>query len=388
MRSARCLTLAAGLCCSTLVSIATAQTSGVQPTLRAVPAVPAVPAVAAQRDARPPSPGPERLELGAALDSESGLIGSLYAGKNNLIPGVFSFATFRYARETQRGQAGLFKPDAFGAHVDAGIDFNYRRDAYDDQGFGASTYGVEPYVQLHTGPKGILSAGVGYRVQTVDRLAVDAPLSFRRDEGTHSGLYLRASYALDKFVDTKRLTVSANVDNHLYNIGSGRDAVWQSEARLRSRIALVPDSLSLLNIVRVGYMHGLGGGSPSVADRFFIGGASLRGFEPRHLGPRDGNYFAGGDRYATTSVDLIRKLGTVLGSQVSVSVFADVGSLWGADLRPDTAVDTRARLRASAGVAVTFSVSGLPVSVYAAKPVKKAPHDREQNVGLSVSMRF
>ncbi|SDV46217.1 BamA/TamA family outer membrane protein [Chitinasiproducens palmae] len=382
MTSVRRFTLAAGLCCSLISSITTARASDASP-------APAADASATEpRHAAPPSPGPERLELGAAVDSESGLIGSAYVGKNNLIPGVFTFATFRYARETQRGQAGLFKPNAFGERVDAGVDFNYRRDAYDDQGFCARTYGIEPYVQFHIGAKGVLTTGLGYRVQTVDHLAGDAPLSFRHDEGTRSGVYLRASYALDKFVDTTRLTMSADLDNHLYNLASGRDGVFQSEGRLRTKVALVPDSLSLLNIVRVGYMHAVGGGSPSVADRFFIGGVSLRGFEPRHVGPRDGNYFAGGDRYATASLDVIKKVGTLLGSAVSISVFTDVGSLWGGDLRPDAAADTRAVVRASAGVAVTFSVAGLPVSLYAAKPFRKQREDVEQNFGMSVSMRF
>jgi len=373
------MTFAAGLCCSMIASIATVQASENQPRS---------PVAASQTNTVPPSPGPERLELGAAVDSEDGLIGSAYIGKNNLIPGVFTFAKFRYARETQRGQAGLFKPHALGRHIDAGVDFDYRRDAYDDQGFRATTFGIEPYLQFDTRHWGVVTTGLGYRVQTVDDLAADAPASFRRDEGTRSGLYAHVAYTLDNFVATKHLTLSAGIDNHAWNLGSGSDAVWQTEAWTRAKVALVPDDLSLLNIVRVGYMRGLGGESPSVADRFFIGGADLRGFQARHVGPRDGNYFAGGERYATASFDLIKKMGAVLGSPVSLSVFVDAGSLWGGDWQPDTASDTHAVARVSAGVAVTFSIAGVPVSAYVAKPVKKEPQDVEQNFGMAISMRF
>lgn len=229
------------------------------------------PAGVSQTDVAPPSPGRERLELGAALDSEDGVIGSAYVGKNNLVPGMFTFATFRYARETRRGRAGLIKPDLLGKGIDAGVDVNYRRDAYDDQGFAATTYGIEPYLRFNAAHGGGLTTGLGYRVQTIDDLAADGPPSFRRDAGTRSGLYLRVCYTLDKLIETNRLTLSVGVDNHAYNLGAGSAAFWQSEGWARTKVAIIPEQLSVLNIVRVGYMRGFGDDSPSVADRFFMG---------------------------------------------------------------------------------------------------------------------
>ncbi|MGI4985158.1 MAG: BamA/TamA family outer membrane protein, partial [Janthinobacterium lividum] len=389
----RHLTLAAGLCCSMIATIMAAQ-AGENPS-----PPPVAPAAGNQINAPPPSPGPERLEIGAALDSEDGPIGSAYAGRNNLIPGVFAFATLRYARHTQRAQAGLFKPQALGERIDAGVDLDVRRDAYADQGFRATTYGVEPYLRFDARRGGVLTTGLGYRVRTVDDLAADAPPFFRRDAGTRSGVYAHVSHTLDRFVETRRLTLSAGIDNHAYDLNSGNHAVWRTEAWSRAKVALVPGDLSLLDTVRVGFMRPLGGGSPSVADRFFIGGANLRGFAPRRVGPRDGDYFVGGERYVTASLDLIKQVGTVLGSPVSAGVFADVGSLWGGGPRPDTAAgtvanaaastaDTRAIVRASAGIAVTFTVAGMPVSAYVAQPVRKQSRDVAQKFGISISMRF
>ena len=335
-----------------------------------------------------PSPGPERLDVGAAVNSQDGLIGSAYFGKNNLIPGIYTFATVRYARQAQIAQVGMFKPNAFGHGIDAGVDINFLRDAYKDQGFDTTTYGVEPYVRFPIGHTGVLTTGVGYRVQTLDAFAADAPLSFREDAGTRSGLYLRLSSSFDKFVETDRLTLSATLDNHLYNLTSKSDALWQSEGRLHSTFAIVPNQVSLLNTVRIGAMGALGGASPSVADRFFIGGEDLRGFAPRRVGTRDGSYFAGGERYATASVDVVKKMGVVLNTPVSVGVFADMGALWGAHTSLDTANNAHPSVRASIGIAVTFSVAGIPVSAYIAKPVVKAENDVDQIVGVAVSTRF
>jgi len=383
MTPVRRVLFVAGLCCSTLPAFAAAQPgSSSESTAQPRPA----PAAAAPAPA--PSPGPERLELGAALDSDDGLVGSAYAGKNNLIPGVFTFATLRYARETQRGQAGVFRQGALGANVDAGVDFDYRRDAYDDQGFRLTSYGIEPYLQWRRGRAGTLTAGVGYRVLTVGGIAADAPASFRRDAGTTQGLYAHVAYALDKLVRTKRFTLGVGTDGHLYNLSAGGRAFAQVEGWSRAKLALVPDDLSLLNTIRIGYMHGLGGDAPGIADRFFIGGANLRGFQARHVGPSEGRYFVGGQRYASASVDLVKQVGTVLGSPVSVAAFVDVGSLWGLDAPADAQADAGAKLRASAGLAVTFTVAGVPVSAYVAKPFRKEAQDVEQNFGMSISMRF
>ncbi|WP_321793900.1 BamA/TamA family outer membrane protein [Burkholderia pyrrocinia] len=381
MTFARRLVFLAGLCCCPTISCMTAAQASEDKSSQSLK-------VASQTDVASPSPGPERLELGIAADSEEGLIGSVYVGKNNLIPGVFTFATFRNTGETRRAQAGLFKHDACGPNIDAGLDLNHRRDAYDDQGYRQSNMSVEPYLQFRTGHWGTVTTGLGYRWVTLDGIATDASPSIHRDEGTDRGLYARVSWTLPDVMTTSRFGMSVGMDGHVYNLDSSSRAFLQTEGWTRTKLALIPDDLSLLNVVRVGYMHGLDGEPVSLADRFFIGGARLRGFEVRHVGPRVGNYFVGGERYATASLDLVKKVGTLWGSQVSVGAFVDVGTLWGVGSQTDAQDGNRAAIRVSTGLAVTFAVAGVPVSLYVAKPVRKEPQDSEQNFGVSVSMRF
>ncbi len=374
------LSLLAGLCCPMLMGIAAAQAGQDDPAQQSP--------VVSQIDAPPSSPGLERLEVGVAVDSDDGLIGSVYAGKNNLIPGVFTFASLRYARETQRGQIGLFKPDALGKNIHAGIDLNYHRDAYDDQGYSQTNLGIEPYLQFQSERWGTLTTGLGYRSVTLDGIAANAPKSFYKDQGTDEGIYAHVSYTLSDLIQTKRFNLSLGTDNYVYNLTSANRTLFQTEGWSHAKIDIVPDDLSLLNSVRVGYMRGLDGQAPRLADRYFIGGADLRGFQARHVGPYDGNYFLGGERYATASFDLAKKVGTLWGSPVSVSAFFDMGSLWMLDPQVDTPVNTRGIIRSSTGLAMTIAVAGLPVSLYVAKPLKKEPQDVAQNFGMSVSMRF
>jgi outer membrane protein insertion porin family len=343
---------------------------------------------AEQNDSSAPSPGRERLELGVAVDSDEGLTGSLYAGKNNLLPGIFTFGSYHHARETQRGQAGFFRPDAFGKDIDAGIDLNYRHDAYDDQGYRTTNSGIEPYLQFKSKRWGTLTTALGYRSLKLDGVAADAPPSFHKEKGSEDGLYLRMSYTLSKVVDTEKTQVSVSTDNHIYNLGSGEGALFQTENTVRTEFVIVPGELSLLNHLRFGYMHGIGGGAPGLADRFFIGGANLRGFEARRVGPYEGAYFIGGERYVTASFELIKQMGRVWGSPMAIGAFIDVGSLWGVSSQTETQADTSAILRSSAGLSMTMSLAGVPVSLYVAKPIKKEKQDEEQNFGMSVSMQF
>jgi outer membrane protein insertion porin family len=96
----------------------------------------------------------------------------------------------------------------------------------------------------------------------------------------------------------------------------------------------------------------------------------------------------GGERYATASFDLSKQVGTVLGSPVSVGAFVDIGSLWHLNRQVDTTADRNSVIRSSAGLTLTFTVAGAPVSLYVAKPIKKAPRDEEQNFGMSISLRL
>ncbi|KAJ2741026.1 hypothetical protein GGI20_005468 [Coemansia sp. BCRC 34301] len=60
---------------------------------------------------------------------------------------------------------------------------------------------------------------------------------------------------------------------------------------------------------QAGALRMLGGGTPPLADRFFVGGAhSVRGFEYRGIGPRHASDSLGGDAFYATGVSLLTPL--------------------------------------------------------------------------------
>lgn len=80
---------------------------------------------------------------------------------------------------------------------------------------------------------------------------------------------------------------------------------------------------------QIGYVHSVDNDDPPIDERFFLGGINtLRGFEPREVGPRDeyGDY-TGGDVEAYGNLELIVPLG---GKETGVKgvAFFDVGNAW------------------------------------------------------------
>ena len=132
----------------------------------------------------------------------------------------------------------------------------------------------------------------------------------------------------------------------------------------------------------------------SIADRFFIGGDTLRGFETAGIGPRDLTTSAqdalGGNYFYRGSIELAFPLGTPEEMGLKGYAFTDAGSLWGAEDDPlpsETFVDEKS-VRVSAGVGVSWRSPLGPLRVDVAYPIMKEDFDQVQQFRLSFGTRF
>jgi outer membrane protein insertion porin family len=82
---------------------------------------------------------------------------------------------------------------------------------------------------------------------------------------------------------------------------------------------------------QIGYVQSLGGKDVPLDERFYLGGINtMRGFEPREVGPRDENGdFPGADKEAFANFEWLVPLGKDLG--LKGVTFFDVGNSWGED---------------------------------------------------------
>ena len=126
-----------------------------------------------------------------------------------------------------------------------------------------------------------------------------------------------------------------------------------------------------------------------INERFFLGGATLRGFERAGVGPRDsltddslgGNYFYRGAVEMSFPVGLPEEMG-VLGHG-----FTDFGSLWDLD-ETDPSIQDESSIRATAGMGISWRSPMGPVRADVAFPYAKENYDREEVFRFSFGTRF
>jgi outer membrane protein insertion porin family len=128
-----------------------------------------------------------------------------------------------------------------------------------------------------------------------------------------------------------------------------------------------------------------------ITDAFFLGGANLRGFRSRGVGPRDTTTgdFLGGNKYFAGSVQLSFPLGLPEEYKIRGRAFSDFGTLFGNDFEDRAASFTdKASIRASVGAGITWDSPFGPFAFDLAYPFLKEGTDKEEFFRFSVGTRF
>jgi outer membrane protein insertion porin family len=137
-----------------------------------------------------------------------------------------------------------------------------------------------------------------------------------------------------------------------------------------------------------GLIFGLGQDT-RIIDRFFLGGASLRGFATSGVGPRDvvtndavgGRWLYGGTAQVAFPLGLPSELG------IRGRLFSDIGSTGNSDTNSGTIRDTKS-LRASVGIGISWKSPFGPIAIDIAQAVKKEDFDETEFVRFDFGARF
>ena len=153
--------------------------------------------------------------------------------------------------------------------------------------------------------------------------------------------------------------------------------------------SFVENKYTLKLSAAAGHIKGISGKKVRISDRFNLGDASLRGFAPGGIGPRDKKTDEGfgGQKYYTVSSELNFPLGLPQEFNVTGAVFADAGSLWDADSKsstPEGFYNDKA-LRASVGFGFIWITKIAPIKVYWGFPMKKQKYDEKQTFHIQFS---
>ena len=146
----------------------------------------------------------------------------------------------------------------------------------------------------------------------------------------------------------------------------------------------------ILNVLgETGATSAYGGKDVEINERFFLGGAKLRGFESSGIGPRDtltkdalgGNYFYRGSAEMSFPIGLPKELG------VRGHAFSDFGSLFELDETGTNIVD-ESSLRAAAGLGLSWRSPLGPIRLDFSIPYLKEDYDEEEHFRFDFGTRF
>ena len=146
-----------------------------------------------------------------------------------------------------------------------------------------------------------------------------------------------------------------------------------------------------------GHIHSFG--DPTrLSERYFLGGASLRGFEPRGVGPRDGEDALGGDWFYRGTVQLIFPVGLPNELGVSGRLYTDFGTVGGIGSITEFLRESRSTeesellhessLRVSTGFGLSLSTPLGPMTLSWSRPVAKEEFDKTETFRFGIGTRF
>ncbi len=159
-------------------------------------------------------------------------------------------------------------------------------------------------------------------------------------------------------------------------------------ATYQSQWFYTPERFSWLTVMlngEIGYADGYRGHALPFFKNFYAGGVgSVRGFQTATLGPRDTNGdILGGNRRAVGNFEVLFPMPGYKEKNVRLSLFADVGNVWGADEKL-----SGADLRAAAGLSVTWDSPVGPLRFSFAYPFRSKPEDKVERFQFQLGRIF
>lgn len=153
---------------------------------------------------------------------------------------------------------------------------------------------------------------------------------------------------------------------------------------------LYEDKVILTLLGEVGAIGSTGDGDVEINERFFLGGANLRGFASAGVGPRDivTDDALGGNLFYRGSVEMAFPVGLPEDLGIKGHAFSDFGSLWSLDEASNPAIVDKNSIRASAGFGLSWQSPMGPVRVDLAAPFAKEKYDDKENFRFSFGTRF
>ncbi len=332
------------------------------------------------------------LSFGAGFSTTDGPIAAIDLSERNLLgTGRDVRARVALSGRVQEIDVSYTEPYFLGYAIDAGFDiFDIQTDFQDESSFDEENTG---FILRASYPlTRDLRHTVRYRLQQDDITDVPSSASvfIQEEEGETITSAVGQTFTTDRR-DNFLLPNSGYVvrlDQEL--AGLGGDVAFLSQELSSAYFQPIVDEAVVLQLgLDAGYVFGIGGDDVQLADRFFIGGNSFRGFRFAGIGPRDDRTddALGGNLYYVGTAELRFPLGLPEELQLFGRSFVDAGTLTDIDVSGPTLSDCGC-LRVSAGVGFSWLSPFGPLSLDFAQALVKDDLDDTEIISFSFGTRF
>ena len=363
-----------------------------------------------------PSPGPQKDEvnlnvavqdkatgqfsLGGGYSTDLGALANIGLSQNNFIgTGINASINVLLAQHGTQFNIGVTNPYFLGRNLIAGIDL-FRTTTYNTAAYVFSEKSIGGDVRLGYRFNRHVSQAFTYTLASRDIYNVlpNSSVYIQSEAGTSTlsqiGQTLTFNYLNNDIEPSAGTEVKLSTDF----AGLGGDAKYlRLQLRAKHYFPLeywLGDGWYFETDGDVGDLIDLFGYQSTVADRFYLGGDNLLGFQTGGAGPHDTTYGDSlGGKFMYTA-DAVMHFPLPVSKSIGISGFAfvDTGSLTGVDKvyvnGAQLPVYDNPGLRVSAGVGVAWNTPFGLIDLSFAEPIKKYKYDQTEQFRVSFGTRF
>jgi outer membrane protein insertion porin family len=330
------------------------------------------------------------LSFGAGFSTSDGPLGDIRLSERNLLGrGQSLTAAFTISARTQEIDLSFTEPYFLDLDLAAGVDLFRRETDFQSEGsFDQTTTGGTLRASYPLTERLRHGVRTTIRMDEINGVSDDASIFIQEEEGSALTALLGHTLTYD-VRDTQFLPSDGYLIRFDQSVADfGADTQFLRNELLASYYyPFFPDWVVNL-AARGGYIHGLGE-EVRLFDRFFLGGATLRGFKFAGVGPRDTSTgdALGGNLLYTGSAELRFPLGLPEELRIFGRTFVDAGTLYDSDASGPQVEDSD-EIRMAAGVGLSWLSPLGPVSVDWAQPFIKNTEDETENFRINFGTRF
>ena len=336
------------------------------------------------------------FSIGGGYSTSNGAIAEISLSEKNFLGrGQYLKVTAGFGSDTTKYELSFTEPYFLGQRIAAGFDILHETN--DANASNSSTFST-------TTTLGRLRAGV----ELSDYLYLTGNYTLKSEEysaavvtpGTAAatlvgaGNYITSSLGYNLVYSTidnakrPREGIKATLTQDFAGVGGDAQYVKTSGRLTGYYLASEDQDIVLLGSIGAGYLYNWSGNSIRFVDQFAQGGETIRGFQTRGFGPREGNQALGGKTYANATAEVQFPMpGVPRSFGLRGALFADGGTLFDSEYTSAATQDTSA-FRSSVGASIIWDSPFGPLRGDFSHVLTKASYDRTQFFRFGVSTRF